>query len=189
MKAIRILGGGISGLTAAINLKKLGIDVEVYERKNRCGKLTNDFQFLENWTFEEDALDFLKSININTDFYKKPVKSVELLSPNLAKYKGRSKEVLMYLVKRGCAKESVDSSLERQAKKMGVKLVYNSKFKETEADIIATGIKSASVMAAGVKFRLKHPDKSVVLLDNNLSLNWYSYFIANDGVGEILTRA
>lgn len=186
MKAIRILGGGISGLTAAVNLKKHGVDVEVYERKNRCGKQTNDFQFLENWTFEEDVLDFLKSINIRTDFYKKPVKSVELLSPNLAKYRGKSKKILMYLIKRGKAKDSIDHSLERQAKNMGIKIFYNSKLKETEADIIATGIKGASVMAIGVKFRLKHPDKSVVLLDNNLSLNWYSYFIANDGVGEIV---
>ncbi len=46
MNTIKILGGGISGLTAAINLKCAGIDVEVYERKRFCGKRTGDFQFL-----------------------------------------------------------------------------------------------------------------------------------------------
>jgi flavin-dependent dehydrogenase len=45
MKTIKILGGGISGLTAAINLKYAGLDVEVHERKSFCGKHTHDFQF------------------------------------------------------------------------------------------------------------------------------------------------
>ena len=36
MKTIKILGGGIAGLTTAINLKRAGIDTEVYEIKNYC---------------------------------------------------------------------------------------------------------------------------------------------------------
>ena len=67
MKTITILGGGIAGLTAAINLKGAGIDVEVHERKKFCGKHTHDFQFLENWTFQKDALAILKDLNIQTD--------------------------------------------------------------------------------------------------------------------------
>ena len=66
MKPIRIIGGGIAGLAAAINLSKAGIEVEVHERKTFCGKHTNDFQFLENWTFDEDVLDDLQSMNIRT---------------------------------------------------------------------------------------------------------------------------
>ena len=66
MKTVKILGGGIAGLTAAINLKRAGIDVEVYERKRFCGKYTRDFQFLENWTFEADPIDKLKDFNIQT---------------------------------------------------------------------------------------------------------------------------
>lgn len=72
MKKVTILGGGIAGLTAAINLKYAGVDVEVHERKSFCGKHTNDFQFLENWTFKNDALSILTSLNIQTDFYLKP---------------------------------------------------------------------------------------------------------------------
>ncbi len=186
MKTIKILGGGISGLTAAINLRRHVFAVEVYERKNHCGKNTNDFQFLENWTFSENVLEFLKSINIRTGFYKKPIRRAELLSPNLARYCGKSREPMMYLVKRGKAKDSIDRSLEKQAKEEGVKIIYDSSLKESEADIIAKGFKEPSFMAAGVKFKLKHADKSIVLLDNNLSLNFYSYFIVNDNVGEIV---
>ena len=48
MKTVKILGGGIAGLTAAINLNQAGINVEVHERKGFCGKATRDFQFMEN---------------------------------------------------------------------------------------------------------------------------------------------
>jgi len=185
MDTIRILGGGISGLTVAINLKKAGFDVEVHERKNYCGKHTNDFQFLENWTFNENVLNFLKKINIKTDFYVKPWYSVELLSPSLKRYVGKSDEVLMYLVKRGRAKGSIDKSLENQAKVNKIKILYNSHLKPQEANIIATGFKKPTFIATGIKFRFKHPDKAVVLIDNNFSLRFYSYFIVNDNVGEI----
>lgn len=185
MDTIKILGGGISGLTSAINLKKAGFDVEVHERKTYCGKHTNDFQFLENWTFDGDILDFLKKINIRTDFYFKPIHSIECLSPSFRKYIGRSVKPLMYLVKRGQTKDSIDKSLENQAKNSKVKILYKSNLKFNEADIVAIGFKKPTFIATGVKFRLKHPDKSIALLDNNLSLKFYSYFIVNDNIGEI----
>ena len=56
-----------------------------------------------------------------------------------------------------------------------------------DADIIATGIKKPTVIASGIKFGLNHPDKTLVLLDDNLALKWYSYFIVNDNIGEIVS--
>lgn len=50
MNTIAILGGGLSGLIAAINLKYAGIDTGVHERKRSCGKPNREFQFFENWT-------------------------------------------------------------------------------------------------------------------------------------------
>ena len=90
MAKIKILGGGIAGLTAAINLKKGGVDVEVHENKSFCGKHTNDFQFLEYWTFSEDALDILNHINIQTNFYHKQCLKLEMLSPTFRSYTGTS---------------------------------------------------------------------------------------------------
>jgi flavin-dependent dehydrogenase len=186
MGMIRVLGGGISGLTAAINLKKAGFDTEVHENKNYCGKHTQDFQFLENWTFHEDVLDFLRTINIKTGFYLKPFRSIEIFSPSLKRYVAKSDRPFLYLVKRGQVEDSIDRSLEDQAKSYRVKIFYNSILDSNEANIIATGPKRPTFIAAGIKFRFKHPDKSIVLLDNKLSLNFYSYFIVNDGIGEIV---
>jgi flavin-dependent dehydrogenase len=185
MDTVRILGGGISGLAAAINLRKAGIDTEVYEKKNYCGKHCNDFQFLEDWTFDEHVFDLLKRINIDIDFYTKPYRAIEIMTPFLKNYVGRSDKPFMYLVKRGSSDDSIDRSLERQAKSLGVRIIYNSELTRKEADIVATGPIQPRVVVQGIKFRLDHPDRSVVLFDNNVSQGSYSYLIVNDNVAEI----
>ena len=58
--------------------------------------------------------------------------------------------------------------------------------KISDADVVASGIKTPSFVAMGVKFPFNHPDKSIVLLDDTLSYKMYSYFIVNDQVGEIV---
>ena len=185
MRAIKILGGGISGLTAAINLKNAGWDVEVHERKNYCGKHTRDFQFLENWTSDENVLEFLKRMNIDVNFYVKPVKKVQIFSPTFKEYDGYSENPLMYLVKRGPQEKSIDQSLEKQALHQGVKVIYDTKLKKNEADIMAIGIKKPNIVTLGVLFKLDMEDKAALILDNSLSPQHYSYFIVDQGVGEI----
>ena len=185
MKSIKILGGGISGLTAAINLKRAGIDVEVYERKKFCGKHTHDFQFLENWTFDKDALAILQDLNIQTDFYLKPWYSMEFISPSLNKCLKRSLRPLMYLVKRGPMADSIDHALQEQAADAGIPIIFRSKLNADEADIIATGIKQPNFIVTGVTFPFDHPDKVISLFDDRLSLGIYSYCIVNDNIGEI----
>jgi flavin-dependent dehydrogenase len=187
LKTIKILGGGIAGLTAAINLRCAGIDVEVHECKQFCGKHTNDFQFLENWTFDDDVLDIIKSINIRINFYTKPWCSQEILSPSLKSYHGKSSTPLMYLIKRGQAEDSLDHALEKQAYNANVKIILESDLRRDNADIIATGIKKPTAIASGIKFGLNHPDKTLVLLDDNLAFKWYSYFVVNDNIGEIVS--
>jgi flavin-dependent dehydrogenase len=185
MRTVKILGGGIAGLTAAINLKKAGLDVEVHEKKAYCGKHSNDFQFLENWIFKQNVLDALNRLNIGIDFYLKPCHSLELYSPSLRKYVGKSSQPLMYLVKRGQVTGSIDKALETQAKDAGAKIICGSRLRPEQADIIATGPTKPTWIARGVMFRCKHPDTRAVILDNRLSLTAYSYFVANDNIGEI----
>jgi flavin-dependent dehydrogenase len=187
MKTIRILGGGLSGLTAAINLKREGVDVEVHERKRFCGKHTHDFQFLENWTFEDDALAILQNLNIQTDFYIKPWYSLEFRSPSLNKCLKRSSDPLMYLVKRGPMADSIDHALQKQATDAGVPIIFRSKLNADDADIIATGIKEPTFIVSGITFPFDHPDYAITLFDDRLSLGIYSYFIVNDNVGEIVS--
>ncbi len=185
MKTIKILGGGISGLTAAINLKYAGVDVEVYERKSFCGKRTHDFQFLENWTFAEDALEILKHLNIQTHFYLKPWYDLELMSPSLKRCITKSSQPLMYLVKRGPLGDSIDHALEKQAAEAKIPIIYNSRLTVDDADIVATGIKKPNFIVMGITFPMDHPDKAIALFDDNLSFQIYSYFIVNDHIGEI----
>ena len=184
---IKILGGGIAGLTAAINLKKAGIDVEVHERKPFCGKRTRDFQFIENWTFDEDALEMLNKMEIQTDFYVKPWFSQEIVSPTGRSYVGTSTKPLMYLIKRGRQRNSLDMLLEAQALQHNVELIYRSDINPENVDIVATGIRKPTFMATGIMFDIDHPDRSVVILDDDLSLHMYSYFIVNDNLGEIVS--
>ena len=187
MKPIKILGAGIAGLTAAINLKRAGIDVEVHERKEACGKRTNDFQFLENWTFEEDALDIVKGMHIRTDFYIKSHYTQGAISPSGNKYVGTSNRPVCYLIKRGRNADSLDRSLESQCRQSDIKLVYSSTLKRTQADIIATGIKRPAFICTAILFPCQLHDHSYLLFDNDLSDKFYSYFVANDQVGEIVS--
>ena len=186
MKPIKIIGAGIAGLTAAINLKSAGIDVEVHERKETCGKRTNDFQFLENWTFEEDTLDIVRGMHIRTDFYIKPHYTQGAISPSGNKYIGTSNRPVCYLFKRGKNADSLDSSLESQCRQSDIELIYDSTLKRSEADIIATGIKRPAFICTGILFPCALHDQSYLLFDNDLSDKFYSYFVANDHVGEIV---
>jgi len=185
MKQIKILGAGISGLTAAINLAKSGYYVELNEAKNYCGKNTNDFQFLENWTTNGSVLDNITKMGIEIDFYHKIWEEQSIMSPSGLIYTGRSSKPLMYLVKRGNAVDSIDSCLAAQAKKCGVKINYESIVNKIDVDIVSSGPAKIDVLASGIKFPCNLTDQSYILLDNNFSLHFYSYFIVNDGIGEI----
>ena len=65
MKRINILGAGISGLTAAINLSKNGYETVVYERNSDVGlRFHGDIQGLENWSEKQDVIKDLKRFGI-----------------------------------------------------------------------------------------------------------------------------
>ena len=65
MKRIKILGAGLSGLSAAINLAKAGYEVDVFETNKDVGqKYQDDLQGLENWSEKEDILEHLTKMNI-----------------------------------------------------------------------------------------------------------------------------
>lgn len=187
MDTIRILGGGIAGLTAAITLRNSGYEVEVHEKKRFCGKHTADHQYLENWTFYPDMLEYLRSIGIASGFYCKPIYSQTFFAPSGARYTGQSVEPLMYLVKRGAGQDSIDQALRLQAETAGARIFYESDIDRSSTEIISTGSENPTAVATGVRFRSDLPDQSAVLLDNDLSQNFYSYFIVNDGEAEIVS--
>ena len=101
-KAVKILGSGPSGLSAAIILAKAGYNVEVYEKNDDVGKkYFGDFQGLENWTSREDVLDIFKKVRIEINFDCNPVKEITFTDGNRKQKRDFGKPVF-YLVKRGC---------------------------------------------------------------------------------------
>jgi flavin-dependent dehydrogenase len=186
MQSVKILGGGIAGLTAAINLKRAGIDVEVHERKEFCGKATCDFQFMENWIFEEDALTALKKFNITGNFFVKPWYSLEFISPSLNRCLRKSSEPVVYGLKRGPVEGAIDDVLQKQVTDARIPIIFESTLTADDATIIAIGRNNPNFTITGISFPFDHPDAVIVYYDDRLSLKMYTYITVIDRVGQLV---
>jgi flavin-dependent dehydrogenase len=186
LQSVKILGGGIAGLTAAINLKRAGINVEVHERKEFCGKSTCDFQFMENWIFEEDALTTLKKFNITGNFYVKPWYSLEFISPSLNRCLRKSAEPVVYGLKRGPEEGAIDYALQKRVTDARIPIIFKSTLTADDATIIATGKNKPNFIITGISFPFDHPDAVIVFYDDRLSLKMYTYITVTDRVGQLV---
>lgn len=180
---VSVVGAGPSGLVAAINLRLAGYDVTVYEASDDVGhRFHNDFQGLENWSSDEDTVDFLKRINVKTNFLCQPYKSGELYGPSLKKVFVEAGKPIFYLVRRGSAEDTLDSGLKRQALDAGVRIEFGQMIEKiTPTAIIGIGPKAADAIAKGVTFETSLPDMASVILDDNLAPKGYAYFLVNGG--------
>ena len=190
-KIIKIAGAGIAGLTAAIILLKKGYRVRVYERNDDIGRRHHgDFQGLMNWGFEEDMLDFMKRIGLETDFWKIPVKKVLVLGPDNCQTQVESIEPLYYLVHRGNKQNSFDVFLKELAIKSGVEIIFNQRCNNEDIDIIATGPvfkKKPDGMALGYNFESDSKDIFINVFDKEFAHLGYAYCFIIDGQGTIAT--
>jgi flavin-dependent dehydrogenase len=183
-----IAGAGISGLTAAINLAKAGYKATVYEKNKKVGeRFHGDFQGLENWTSEENALDALKRMNIDVNFPATPSKKFRVYDSSLKFAEIKSKSPIYYLVRRGHFADTLDSGLYKQAKKSGVKIIFNRLIDENSADIVATGPRYCDGIAKGVSFNTDIPDCAYVLADKKSAPQAYSYLLVNKGRGVVVS--
>jgi len=186
MKSIRILGAGISGLTAAINLAREGYDVEVHERLSdaeRKHKL--NFEGLENWT--TDIMKLLKKINIKTDFRNKGFNEATWYSPSFKEAVLKDKEPFFYLVERG-GKNSLEYSLKKQALSLGVRFKFKSKI--NGADIISTGATKPMAFGFGTFYEnVDFKDKVIGILSNKIAPNGYFYVLVWNKRASVCTTA
>ncbi len=188
MKQIKILGAGLSGLTAAINLALEGYEVKIFEKNSDCGKrFNNDLQGLENWASQADVLDDLKSMNIETNFYCEPFHTVQAYDFKLNKTKITSKTPIFYLVMRGNTKECLDIALKKQAIKLGVEINFNKTLAEKDANIIATGPRRVDTVAKGIIFNTKASDIAIGILNDNIAPKGYAYLLISAGKGVLAT--
>jgi len=186
---IKILGAGISGLTAAINLAKAGCSVEIFELGNDCGtRFRGDLQGLENWTSKKNILEDLKSMNLELNFNYTPFKKI-FISNGEVLNEFVFKLPIFYLVKRGVMYDTIDQGLLRQAKKLGVKIHFKSKINEEDVHIIATGPKLPNRynINKGIVFETNMDDICIFLINSNAAYKGYSYLLVSKGYGCMCT--
>jgi flavin-dependent dehydrogenase len=181
---IVIKGAGPAGLTAAINLKKAGYNVTVYEKNNDCGtRFHGDFQGFENWSSKRDILDELRSMNIKTYFWYKPVEKAEFYDYRRNKRVINFEKPGFYLIQRGAFKESLDHSLKNQAKSLDIDIVFNKRISDDESNIIASGPKYVDGIIRGMIFKTSLERVPTVILDDSLAPKTFAYFLTGQGKG------
>src|SRR5687767_15509664 len=101
---IEIAGAGPAGLAAAITAAKGGARVVVYERAMQVGsRFHGDFQGLENWSPQQDALDELAAAGVEPTFPRAPFHRQVCIDPDerLHVVDSRSARPFYHLVRRG----------------------------------------------------------------------------------------
>jgi len=189
MKQIKILGAGISGLTAAINLAKNGYKVDIYDVNKDCGaRFNGDVQGFENWSEKEDSLEQLKKMGIDINFDCDP-----FLFATFTDCKKMSTLVsekpLIYIVKRGPSEGTVDFGMKKQAFRAGVKIHFGKTIPKDETDIVATGpiFKEVPFVDKGIIFKTDSKDTIMFVLNDELAYEGYAYLFVTGGYGCIGT--
>lgn len=142
----KIQGGGLSGLTAAINLARYGLPVEVHEKNDQIGgQIASNAQMLPNWFSSQDVIKELEDFNIEIE----PEEEVNTAKINLNSSKivvrGKNKPI-GYTVIRG-GEDSLEQNLLSQAQELGVDIKTSSQ--SQDPDIIATGPQEAEALIYG----------------------------------------
>lgn len=189
MNEVKILGAGLSGLIAAINLAQAGYEVNVFEKNKDVGmRFHGDIQALENWSEKTDVIEELKKLNIAISFDCTPFHSMILTNGSKTK-KVNFKHPMFYLLKRGSFPGTIDYSLKKQALNSGVNIHFKKKLPNNEVNIVATGPISNEVtgMVKGIIFKIDFKDIAIMLFSDELAFKGYSYFLVAKGYGCICT--
>ncbi|MFQ5588016.1 MAG: NAD(P)/FAD-dependent oxidoreductase [Nitrospiria bacterium] len=181
-RAIKIAGAGPAGLTAAICLAKAGHPVELFEAKTCVGgRFIGDFQVIENAGFQEDVIQMLDHMGIQTNFFFKPVSEAVFYDHHLRPKQVKSQQPFGYFILRGSENESLDMGLLAQARDAGAEICFGRRMKKEAVDLVATGPAVADGLAKEMTFSTGLPDTVSVLFDMNVSPGGYSYLFVLDG--------
>jgi len=186
---IQIAGAGPAGLVAAIKLAQSGRQVAVYESKPHVGaRFNGDHQGLENWSTEQDVIEWMEGEGITTQFTKQAFSNGTAFDASGESYPIKSQRELFYLVERGPAPQSFDSALLKQAESLGVEIIFGHKLKLMQGKgILATGPKAADAIAVGYHFETTMANGFWVILDDQKAPQGYSYLLTMNGKGTLKT--
>lgn len=183
---VRIVGGGLSGLTTAIQLARRGVDVEVFERRSARGMAPGlRCDAVENWTTPNDLGALLPAWGIDAKPFH-PATSIEVCTYDGERHALCSNRPLLYLVKRGSELGCLDRALSQQAKDLGVRIRHGQTLPRRDADVWAVGSPGAGCfLDVGITFRTSSADRVAILFDTRLTPKACAYLIVIDGVGTL----
>ena len=173
---IKILGAGLSGLTAGINLAIAEKEVKIFEQKNAVGDhIYPNYQGLLRT--KNNPMEYLKKINLEPEFKINTLSKAILCTRN-NEVKVITKDAVPFVLRGG--KESLEYGLYKQAEKLGVEFEFNSKIKDTEVDIVSTGHYRCDMAAfAGIFEGVNFPDDEYLYMhdDRYSPRGWYLYIL------------
>jgi len=184
---IQIGGAGPAGLAAAITLARAGRRVLVHETQGEVGhRFDGDFQGLENWSTQQDALDLLGGIGITTEFAMLSCSRGYAFDAWGERYEVAGSKPFFYMVERGSGPGTLDTALLEQARGLGVEVRFNSRLDRLEGHgILAAGPKAADAIAVGYHFETAMEDGFWVILDDELAPKGYAYLLVMNGRGTV----
>lgn len=184
-----VVGAGPAGLAAAITLARAGRPVRVLERHESIGhRFHGDMQGLENWSANEDSLDRLRRLGIETDFAWRGFDEVTFYDSRLRPVTARTKRPLFYLVRRGPGAGTLDTALLRQARDAGAEIRLGEAAHRAEpGTIVATGPQRADGVAAGYVFHTSLEDQAHAIVHPILAPGGYAYLLIWDGRATLAT--
>jgi flavin-dependent dehydrogenase len=172
--AIKILGAGLAGLSAAINLASEGKDVVVFEKKADVGQhIRPNYQGLLKT--RGDPKGYLSRLNLEPKFDLFRLKQA-FFCTRKRDIDVAIKEPVDFIMRGG--KTSLEYGLYEQAKSMGVQFRFSEKLNPSQANIVATGHYRCDMLAfGGVYDDLDFPkDKFLYMHDDRYSpRGWYLY--------------
>ena len=188
-REILIAGAGVSGLTAAINLRQAGRAVRVLDRNPASGAARYpDWDAVENWTSVEDLPAFLARIGVDaTRFRHAGHAAFSVIDPYGRRYDVRTPRPFFYLIKRGATPGGLERGLQDQALALGIPVEYGAACPPGRADIWAAGAvgQSARFISTGFTFHTDHADGVWGLVDARIAPRAYAYLVIVAGEGTL----
>jgi len=158
---VEVVGAGLAGLTAAINLARDGYEVVVYEKEKKIGGIPSARPDPAGSPFGLSRLN--QYIGIDLSPAVKPLERNSLMLWG-RHYEMKTRPALpLYMVERGSRKSSLDSFLYQKARESGVKVRFGQTL-ETQKDfkdlppgsIIATGLERRPFEFVGIPHNIGH---------------------------------
>jgi flavin-dependent dehydrogenase len=186
-EGIEIAGAGPAGLAAAITLAHAGRHVIVHEAHPTVGfRFKRDLQGLENWSSDEDALDWLRRLGLSTEFVARPCVNGTFFDWRGRAYPSCGRTPFFYMVERGPEPRSLDAAMLAQARELGVEVRFGSRLDRIDApSVLAVGPRSADVIAVGYHFDTTMQDGFWAICDDNLAPKGYAYLLVMNGRGTV----